>query len=277
MAIYFALLSLYSECKNVHIEFQSDSVTAVKYVNDMGGMTSPELDRLSAKIWSWCLERNIFISAVYIKGFENVEADWYSRNFSDSTEWRLKPWIFNRLCSHFFMPDIDLFASRINKQLDTFISWFPEPGAVCNDAFSCSWHDYEPYIFPPFNLISKVVNKIAEDSVERALVVVPFWKSQPWFPLLLQYVASLPVRLPRHKDLLTLAHDRTLHQIGKSLNLIGVMLSGNRYILENFQQELSRSSFKHGEQGQENNMVWLGNSGIFGVLNNVKIPFTPMK
>lgn len=30
-----------------------------------------------------------------------------------------------RFVTHFFYPDIDLFASRLNRQLENYISWFP--------------------------------------------------------------------------------------------------------------------------------------------------------
>lgn len=277
LAIYFALQALYFDCTDTHIEFQCDNVTAVKYVNDMGGMTSLELDVLSGNIWQWCLQRNIYISAIHIAGTDNKTADYYSRNFSDSTEWRLKPEIFKRLCKHFFQPQIDLFASRINRQLDNFVSWFPEPGASFNDAFSRSWSTLLPYIFPPFNLINKVINKIVQDRVVKAILIVPFWKSQPWFPLLLPNLVSLPVRLPRHKDLLMLAHDGRYHPLGKSLTLIGVQLSGDPSLLEKFQQELLTLSFKHGDQEPTNNIVWPGETGILGVLNGTKIPFVRLK
>lgn len=104
----------------------------------MGSMASLELDRLAAHIWHWCLEKNIFISAVDI--VDHVVADFYSRHFSDSTEWMLKSDIFGRLCHHFFVPD--LFTSRINKQLDCIVSWYPKPVAVFTDAFSVSWQTH---------------------------------------------------------------------------------------------------------------------------------------
>jgi hypothetical protein len=77
-------------------------------------MTSILLDNLSAEIWSWCSERDIFLTAQYIPGNENFNADHMSRYFTDLTEWKLKSEIFHRICNHFFLPDIDLFASRLN-------------------------------------------------------------------------------------------------------------------------------------------------------------------
>jgi hypothetical protein len=40
--------------------------------------------------------------------------------FTDSTEWKLKKEIFDRICNHFFVPDIDLFASHLNCQIPSF-------------------------------------------------------------------------------------------------------------------------------------------------------------
>jgi hypothetical protein len=125
------------------------------------------------------------------------------------------------------MPDVDMFASRLNSQLPKFVSWFPEPGSFRNDAFSFSWNLYEPYLFPPFILIGKVVNKIIEDKVPRVIMIIPFWKSQFWFPLIFDLLISVPIRLPRHKDLLTLPHCGTTHPFSRSMTLVAVELSTN--------------------------------------------------
>lgn len=113
LAIFYALQALYHNDRNVHIEVQSDNVSAIKYVNDFGGIVSEDMAK---EMWLWCLNRNIYISAIYCPGSQNT-ADYYSRIFSDSTEWMLKKDIFVRLCKQFFIPNIDLFSSRlIDKQ-----------------------------------------------------------------------------------------------------------------------------------------------------------------
>lgn len=207
LAIFYALQSFCSQLSDIHIRIQSDSTCAIAYINNMGGMASTQMDSLAKKIWNWCFERNIFLSASHISSTLNVAADFSSRNFSDSTEWMLKKEIFQRLSIQCLTPDIDLFASRLNFQVEKFVSWFPEPGAFTYDAFSFSWKSYIPYIFPPFNLIARCLNKIVQDEVNRALLVVPHWVSQPWFPLLLSMIVSFPVRIPRHKDILVLPHN----------------------------------------------------------------------
>jgi hypothetical protein len=107
-----SLKTFFTHKKSLHIGIRSDNTTAVAYVNQIGGMTSILLDNLSAEIWSWCSERDIFLTAQYIPGNETFNADHMSRYFTDLTE--LKSEIFHRICNHFFLPDIDLFASRLN-------------------------------------------------------------------------------------------------------------------------------------------------------------------
>ena len=72
-------------------------------------------------IWNWCVSKDIYISAVHAAELSNVRADFLSRHFSDSTEWALKRQIFLKICKQYFLPDVDLFVSRLNKQTDTFV------------------------------------------------------------------------------------------------------------------------------------------------------------
>ena len=277
LSIFYGLQSLYVNCLDIHIQVQSDNTSAIKYINDMGGMTSVIMDNLAKEIWDWCICRNIYISAIHIPGKQNVSADFYSRNFSDSTEWMLKDNIFQRVCSHFFMPDIDLFASRLNKKLTRFISWFPEPGAFHVDAFSLSWSQFKPYIFPPFNLIAKVLNKIVQDNVERAILILPFWRAQAWFPVLLERIISLPVRLPRHRDLLTLPFNGEKHPLSKKMKTFAVCVSGGHSITQELQRQLLTQLSVRGQQVLVNNTDLHGKNGVLGVISGVKIPFVRLK
>lgn len=115
------------------------------------------MDRLAFEIWNWCLDRDIFLSAQYIPGESNLNADQLSRKFSDNLECKLKEDIFHRLCNQTFEPNIDLFASRHNKQVPIFASLKYDPDVKYTDAFSISWSNLEPYIFPPFCLIGRMM------------------------------------------------------------------------------------------------------------------------
>lgn len=111
-----------------------------------------------------------------------------------------------------------------------------------------------PYLFPPFSLVGKVVNKILADEVEQAILVFPFWKSQAWFPLILSNVSAFPVRLPRHRDLLVLAHNGQLYPL--QLSMVAVQLSGNCCKVKDFQKVLKQSSFRHGDPVHVSSTVW---------------------
>jgi hypothetical protein len=272
LAIFYSLQSFYKDLQGVHILVQSDNVSAVSYINNMGGMNSLPMDKLAFDIWQWCIIRNIYISAVFLHGVDNIEADYYSRNFSDSTEWMLKKDIFNRLCNHFFFPNIDLFASRLNKQIDNFVSWFPEPGSFHVDAFTLPWQNFVPYIFPPFNLVGKVINKILTDEVEKCILVFPYWKSQSWFPLVLANLASFPVRLPRHKDLLTLVHNEERHPL-KQIQMCAVVLSGKACKNRELMDQASKLFCRRGVKELVNSTDWHGKPGVFGVYRGISIPF----
>ena len=61
--------------------------------------------------------------------------------------------------------EIDLFASRLNKQIDDYVSWTPDPDATAVNAFSILWDRKPFYAFclPPFSLIPRWLQKITTD------------------------------------------------------------------------------------------------------------------
>ena len=261
---------------NQHIGVKSDNKTAIAYVNNMGGMVSKDMDDLACQLWQWCLDRNLWISCQYLPGADNQMADMLSREFSSSScEWSLKTDIFNRITKQFFQPDCDLFASEWNFKVETFVTWSFCPRAIHADAFSLNWHHFQPYIFPPFALISRIVNKIITDRVDKAIMIIPFWKTQAWFPLLLSRVVSLPARLPRHQDLLSLEDGRS-HPLIRKMTLIAVCLSGKDCRVEEFRRTLDSYCCRHGDSQLENSMTWHGNSSIFGVVGTRSVPIVSL-
>ena len=78
-------------------------------------------------------------------------------------------------------PTIDLFASRLNKQCLSYVSWRPDPEAFFIDAFSVDWSKIYFYAFTPFSLIGRCLDNIQACKAE-GILVVPFWPSQTWYP-----------------------------------------------------------------------------------------------
>lgn len=145
-------------------------MTAVAYINQMGGSKSLACNSLAQKIWNWCIPRSIWLSAVHIPGVTNVEADLLSRNCYSDHEWQLNPVLFQQLSAVFPALSIDLFATVLNRQLPRYVSWKPDPHAEYVDAFSKSWKGDYFYAFPPFSLIHKCLNKIEAEQAEGLLV-----------------------------------------------------------------------------------------------------------
>ena len=90
-------------------------------------------------------------------------------------------------------------------------------------------------------------------------------------------LVSLPIRLPRHRDLLTLPHNSQEHPMAKKLTMVAVIISGNSSKVREFQLQHLRSSSVHGKKEQVSSMLVHGNSGIFGVCCGVSIPLLRLK
>ena len=84
------------------------------------------------------------------------------------------------LCNKLGRPSIDLFASRLNAQVEQFVSWRPDPDAVAVDAFSLDWAKFEFYAFPPFCLKTRCLQKVNFDRAE-GILIVPDWPTQAWY------------------------------------------------------------------------------------------------
>ena len=64
----------------------------------------------------------------------------------------------------------DLFASWLTAQLPQYISWRPDPGAFHIDGLTFHWKLFRGYVFPHFNLIPVVLNKVVRARADQVLV-----------------------------------------------------------------------------------------------------------
>ena len=136
LAVKLALSSLLNARYNIHVRVMSDNNTAVSYINSMGGCRSLECNSIAKDIWDWAIDKDIWLSAAHIPGSSNIDADQLSRNLNLDLEWMLSAPIFQRIVALFGKPDIDLFASRLNAQVEDYVSWKPHPMAKFVDAFT---------------------------------------------------------------------------------------------------------------------------------------------
>ncbi|CAD6224525.1 GSCOCG00011784001-RA-CDS, partial [Cotesia congregata] len=141
-AAFFGLKCFACKLNNCDILLRIDNTTAIAYINRMGGIQFENLSYISKCIWKWCEQRNIFIYASYISSKDNTIADYESRRLEPETEYCLSPFAFNRLCTKFGYPEVDLFASRTNTKCNKYVSWKKDPGSFAVDAFTLDWEKF---------------------------------------------------------------------------------------------------------------------------------------
>ena len=226
-AVFLGLKSLCSEFKHCSIKVLSDNQTAVSYLRNMGGTHSRTCNDITRETIMWCKERDISLTITHLPGILNIEADKASRVFHDDTEWSLDDKVFQSLVSRWGKTDIDLFASRLNAKLPCYVAWQPDPSAFAIDAFTLNWSVYNLiYCFPPFSVIARVLQKILQCQA-RAILVLPDWPTQFWYPRVTSMLVVPPVKINLQKKTLILPHDATkVHPLYPKLRLIGCLVSG---------------------------------------------------
>ena len=160
-----------------------------------------ECHSVAEVIWLFFMERKIWLSAAHISGKDNITSERESRIFIDNKEWMLSTHLFQEIVATWGEPTIDLFASRLNKQVACYASWKPDPEPTYVHAFSISWNDHSFYAFPPFSLIARSLQKIQMEKSEDILTV-PMWDTQAWYSQLLSMLTYVPQTLPQRPNTL---------------------------------------------------------------------------
>ena len=265
--VFICLTTFSNNMVGVHLKFELDNMTAVTYINHMGGSKSIGCDTVAKKIWNWCIPRNIWLSASHIPGSTNVVADSLSRKHHSDHEWMLSRDFFQKLYNLFPSFSIDLFATMLNTQLSSYASWRPDPHAAIVDAFSVSWRNEYFYAFPPFSLIPKCLDKIQVEQAEGVLVV-PAWATQTWYTQILQMLAQQPKLMvwTQEMELLTHPSGRKTHSMQGKLKLMACPLSGDIIKSGAFLSTLPVYSSTHGDLLHKNNMQFILRNGLYSVV-----------
>ena len=101
---------------NTQVKILSDNTTTVRAINKMCTSHSDICNQVANEISDLAIAKDIWISATRLPGKYNVEADEESRKEDTQLERKLSEQWFTKLCSALsFKPEVDLFASRINR------------------------------------------------------------------------------------------------------------------------------------------------------------------
>ena len=98
---------------------------------------------------------------------------------------------------------VDLFASRLTRQLPRYFSWRIDPEAEAVDACKQNWSYYRGFANPPWCLIPRCLSQACAKKA-RLILLTPLWPSQAWYPVVLEMMEDIPRQLPNQGDLIFL-------------------------------------------------------------------------
>lgn len=129
-----------------------------------------------------------------------------SRNLGKA-EWALDRKLFLDLCRWAWgpsqLPEVDLFATERNAQVETFCSRYFSPNSLGN-AYSVDWSSKRLYAFPPFSQIHECAIKIANSKNSSLLFVTKFDRASPYWPILLSLKPIKKLEIRKEKAFLSI-------------------------------------------------------------------------
>ena len=81
--------------------------------------------------------------------------------------------VVNRIFRLWGTPVVDMFDTVHNTHLPQFMSPVPEPQALAIDALSQAWQGRLMYMFPPFPLLNKVIQKLRATQTGEVILIAP--------------------------------------------------------------------------------------------------------
>lgn len=195
LALKNAIISLGEKVKNSRIDAKVDNKALVFAWNNQYSKNE-ELNKILKDIFQLTFNLNINLSVSYVHTSENP-ADGPSRSLSKSdasitkrTWWYLQ-YLFGPHTVDMFSIDSNTMFDEDGKSLPHFTP-FPTPLSSGVDAFAQKYiEDERYYAFPPFCLISTVVNFILQERLSCTLVFPDFKPVQPWFPVVLAHASQV--------------------------------------------------------------------------------------
>lgn len=171
----FASSLVHKECKH-----RSDNQGTISIL--CTGSNKIHLQSEATRIYAICRQHGIRLFPEWVPRHLNQKADYWSRVI-ETDDWMLNPIHFRELDALWGPHTVDRFASFNSKQLPRFCSRWLCPGCEGVDAFTMNWSVDNNWLVPPVYLISRVL-KHMDYNGESGTLIVPYWPSAPWWPLL---------------------------------------------------------------------------------------------
>ena len=188
--------SLARKGEKVHLGV--DNSVAYHYTRKSGGRKKA-FNAILRPFLTWCQEHQISVEVNLVKS-QYMQADALSRKLQDVGDYILRKDIFRhiqKIFSQFIQPDIDIFASPGNAQLEKWVSRYPHWGAWACNALDMDLSQVRNcWANPPWTLIQQWLHRLQQAPWVKCLMAVPFWVGSSWWPQLVKLqVRGSPVVL----------------------------------------------------------------------------------
>ena len=198
-----AIAEAYSWSEGI-ISILMDNVAAVSNVNKMKSK-SPKISAILMQLFLFLGSRNLMAIAGWIAG-DLIKADAPSRPRPSIHDGELSTPIYDQSCrvhltrNSMPLPQLDLFATHLNRKTDRFVSLYPNPGAEWINSMKCPWWPIPPrqscilYGYPPQILLLSAIKKLMAEK-QTMLLIFPVTTRTP-FPQLGEALVTVPLFFP---------------------------------------------------------------------------------
>jgi len=155
----------------------TDNTTVMHHINKQGGIRSQSMWSETKRLLQLAETNSWTLVSKHVPGRLNIVADQLSRRGQcQQTEWELHQDAARALFQRWGTPNIDMFATKINRKLPVFISPVVDDEALEVDALSIPWEGMSGYAFPPYKILPQVLHKVQQTSALRMILVAPLWE-----------------------------------------------------------------------------------------------------
>ncbi|CAH2208009.1 jg1828 [Pararge aegeria aegeria] len=178
-AVYAAIVHQQPRLQNAQVLLQTDNRTVAAYINKEGGTKSVTILKQTRRLLSLLDKLNMHLIAQYFPGRYNAEVDALSRQKA-SPEWHLNTAATTVIFQMWGTPEIDLFASKSAHVVPRYVTIdMQDQSAQHHNAFCHQWHYRLAWLFPPPNLIPRVLSHLNQSS-GKYILIAPRWNKVFW-------------------------------------------------------------------------------------------------
>ena len=170
-----------SQLEGREVRHRTDNQSAERIMTV--GSRNPDLHKEAILLYKICRKHNIRLSVEWVSRNQNETADALSR-CDDPDDYKLDPSVFRAIDQLWGPHTYDRFASMITTQLPRFSSKYMNPKCDSTDAFTVCWLGENNWLLPPPYLIPRVIRHMSANK-EYGTLLIPYWPSAPWWPLLI--------------------------------------------------------------------------------------------